>query len=128
MRNRRGAIGWFRRNAALRTRGYGGLCLRAVRTAWGLPGMYADADTYWAAVPARHKHAWDNNPPKGAVVYWQIGKYGHVALSNGEGEIWGSDLPTQGLVGKTSIHTPRVKWGAKPVGWASWLNGRTLPL
>jgi hypothetical protein len=90
--------------------------------------MYADADAFWAAVPARHRHAWSNNPPKGAVVYWRVGAHGHVALSNGEGEIWGSDLPNQGLVGKTSIHTPRAKWGATPVGWSSWLNGNALPL
>jgi hypothetical protein len=107
--------------------GWQGLCLKSCRTAYDLPGGWSEADVWWDSCPDEYKHPWSDAPPFGMPIYWRIGEYGHIALSNGDGTIYGTDLPTNDQIGHCSIDLPRTKWGAKPVGWANWLNGQVLP-
>ena len=58
---------------------------------------YASAkDHYEAAKNAGQIHG-DNNPPPGALVYWDTGQYGHIALSvdDMQGEL--DDLAAKGI-------------------------------
>lgn len=110
------------------TTGWQGWCLRASRTAWGLPGGWDSANAWWAAVPAQHKHSWSTAPPLGAPIFWAGGSWGHIELSDGRGGIWGTDSPTRDRIGHVDINWPRDRWGFRNVGWASWLNGSVLPL
>lgn len=55
---------------------------------------------------------WKGDPPKGAIVLWKYGKYGHAALSLGGGKIATTDPDGKpGGVGIESILYPH-KWGA----------------
>lgn len=128
MRTAAQALAWMQDQDARNVTGWQGLCLKASRSAWGLPGGWEDADAWWNACPAEHRHPWTSTPPPGAPVYWRIGAHGHVALATGDGDIYGTDIPTNDQVGRSSINAPRDRWGATPVGWASWLNGAALPL
>lgn len=122
------AIEWMRDQSRRNTRGWRGLCLRASRTAWRRPGGWHDANAWWAAVPAQHKHGWSSAPPLGAPVFFAGGRHGHIGLSDGQGGMWHTDAPNVDRIGHTSINWPRDRWGFRNVGWASWLNGAALPV
>jgi hypothetical protein len=128
MRSAEGAIDWMIDQNRRGTTGWQGWCLRASRTAWGLPGGWNSANDWWAAVPPEHKHPWSPNPPLGAPVFWAGGNHGHIELSDNRGGIWGTDSPVRDRIGNVDINWPRDRWGFRNVGWASWLNGRVLPL
>jgi hypothetical protein len=128
MRSADGAIAWMADQNARNTTGWRGWCLRASRTAWGLPGGWDSANAWWAAVPAAHKHPWSDTPPLGAPVYFAGGNFGHIGLSDGRGGLWHTDAPNADRIGHTPIHWPRDRWGFRSVGWASWLNGSVLPV
>jgi hypothetical protein len=128
MRSAEGAIAWMRDQHVRGVTGWRGWCLRASRTAWGLPGGWDSANAWWAAVPAEHRHAWTSTPPLGAPVFFTGGSWGHIGLADGAGGLWHTDGPTADRIGHTSIYWPRDRWGFRPVGWASWLNGSVLPV
>lgn len=128
MRSAQGAIDWMRRQHESGATGWRGLCLRASRSAWGLPGGWPDANAWWAAVPAQHRHPWSSAPPLGAPVFFAGGRHGHIGLSDGAGGLWHTDAPNTDRIGHTSINWPRDRWGFRNVGWASWLNGAVLPV
>lgn len=128
MRTAEGAVAWMRDQNERGTTGWQGWCLRASRTAWGLPGGWNSANDWWNAVPAQHRHAWTDTPPLGAPVFYAGGNHGHIGLADGAGNLWHTDAPTVDRIGRTGIMWPRDRWGFRPVGWASWLNGAVLPL
>lgn len=128
MRTADGAIAWMRDQHERATTGWRGFCLRASRTAWGLPGGWESANAWWAAVPPEHRHPWSDRPPLGAPVYFAGGSWGHIGLADGAGNLWHTDAPTVDRIGRTVISWPVDRWGFRPVGWASWLNGAVLPL
>lgn len=122
------ALAWMRDKDATNETGWQGWCLKASRTAWGLPGGWNEADDWWASCPAEYKRPWSDAPPAGAPIYWRIGEFGHVGLSDGKGKFYGTDLPTSDQIGLDDTDAPRRRWGATPVGWAVWLNGQVLPI
>jgi hypothetical protein len=61
-------------------------------------------------------------------VYFAGGNHGHIGLADGAGNLWHTDAPNVDRIGRTVITWPRDRWGFRPVGWASWLNGAVLPL
>jgi hypothetical protein len=128
VRSAEGAVAWMRDQHERRVTGWQGWCLRASRTAWGLPGGWNSANDWWAAAPAQHKHAWSAAPPLGAPVFFAGGRHGHIGLSDGRGGLWHTDGPTADRIGHTTINWPRDRWGFRNVGWASWLSGAVLPL
>lgn len=128
MRDAAGAIAWMKDQDAKNSTGWKGYCLKACRTAWDLPGGTADADQWWADCPDEYKHPWDDAPPLGMPIYWEIGAHGHICLSDGTGKMYGTDIPVVDQIGHADTGAPQSQWGAKPVGWANWLNGAVLPL
>lgn len=106
-----------------------GQCLHTCRTAWGLSGGEPDAATQWAHTDKAHRHS--GPAPLGAPVFWTGGThgYGHVALSDGRGNVWSTDLPIPERVGLVPVGEVARAWpGHVLVGWASSLEGQTLPL
>lgn len=109
--------------------GVKGMCLKTCRLAWGLPADEASAIKEWESIPAKYRHTGKFDIPVGAPVFWQVGKYGHVAIqAEHEGFVWTTDLPTNDRVGLVHIDLPAKKWRAKYLGWSSQFQNRPLPL
>ena len=82
---------------------YNGMCDYVVALAYGRPySGFASAQVHWNSTPAQFKH-YDRNPPPGALVFFQNGVFGHIALSTGGGNIISTDIPRQGALGRTTI-------------------------
>ena len=108
------AIAWFAaRNGSTAYQGY---CEKAVENAYGRTGVYASAKANWNdAVRRGVAHRGDLNPPKGALVFWDIGApYGHVGLAKGDGTFWATSV--NGRIGHA-----RLPYYSKYLGWA-WPN------
>lgn len=103
-----------------------GWCLLSVRTWLGIPAKYRSAIKAWEATPDRHRHTDGSTPPKGAPVFWAIGPHGHIALSDGNGYCISTDIKRRGKADRVLISRVTNQWGAKYLGWASWLNGEEI--
>lgn len=115
-----------RRECQSPSRDWTGLCLQFARTVWGVPAKYPSAIDHWAHVPARMRHQ-DEAPP-GALLHWSVGKFGHVAVSLGNGFCVGTDLERRGKADAHVSAQVGKRWGAEYLGWTDWCNGVQLPL
>lgn len=104
------AIAWFAaRNGSTAYQGY---CEKAVENAYGRTGVYASAIANWNdAVRRGAAHRGDRNPPKGALVFWNISAYGHVGLATGDGYFWATSV--NGRIGKA-----KLPYFSNYLGWA----------
>ncbi|MET9316267.1 CHAP domain-containing protein [Kribbella sp. NPDC003505] len=104
------AIAWFAaRNGSTAYQGY---CEKAVENSYGRTGVYASAIANWNdAVRRGAAHRGDLNPPKGALVFWNISSYGHVGLATGDGNFWATSV--SGAIGKRSL-----PYFSNYLGWA----------
>jgi len=104
------AVAWFaNRNGSTAYQGY---CEKAVENSYGRTGIYASAIANWNdAVRRGAAHRGDLNPPKGALVFWNISSYGHVGLATGDGNFWATSV--NGRIGKA-----RLPYFANYLGWA----------
>lgn len=124
-RRREARLAWF-----LSRRPSGpGMCAQHCWHALGGPACpprwgASSANVVYAKVKASGRW-FTGDPPRGALVLWKYGKYGHAALSMGNGKIATTD-PTNrpGGVGIESINYPR-KWGASNSRriWTDEYNG-----
>jgi hypothetical protein len=107
------AVAWFAaRNGSTAYQGY---CEKAVENAYGRTGIYASAKANWNdAVRRGAAHRGDLNPPRGALVFWNISAYGHVGLAVGDGTFWATSV--NGRIGKA-----RLPYFSSYLGWA-WPN------
>ena len=62
---------------------YTGECELAIENAYGTESWYPTAAANWQAQPIKHLD-WQN-APRGALVFWDTGASGHVAISLGDG-------------------------------------------
>jgi hypothetical protein len=107
-------------------------CQTFVRTALGynqgVPhgGSAREMFNYSNLVGAIHT---DRNPPPNVPVYFNTkGSDGHVALSDGAGNVWTTDYPNAGGIGLVSIDDLEKKWNAPYMGWGSIEGTDPLPL
>lgn len=104
-----------------------GQCLNFVW--WCIDGVtsagYPDANTALADV--NELHAGDRNPPPGVPCYWTGSKYGHVALSLGNGLVRSTDYPSKEDVSTVSIDELTAAWGRHYEGWAADYNDTPIP-
>ncbi|KAG0197126.1 hypothetical protein BGX28_009368, partial [Mortierella sp. GBA30] len=95
-------------------------CDRTMAWAYGRSASgYNTAYLHWQAVPAKYKHAGDRNAPAGALVFWQGGSAGHVAISTGGSNIISTDINGKGTLTRSTIGTVESKWGYKYLGWTA---------
>lgn len=100
-----------------------GYCLKFSRTCAGAPAGVPDATAAWRQ--ARHRHS-AGTPPRGALVFWTGGSrgHGHVAISDGAGYVWSTDIRRAGKVDRVSLGYLAAKWPSlRYAGWAEDVNG-----
>ncbi|MGW7683864.1 CHAP domain-containing protein [Kribbella sp. NPDC054772] len=104
------AIAWFSsRNGSTAYQGY---CEKAVENAYGTTGVYASAIANWNdAVNRGAAHKGDLNPPKGALVFWNISAYGHVGVATGDGNFWATSV-------NSAIGKQKLPYFNNYLGWA----------
>lgn len=105
-----------------------GMCLYTVQEWMESPHAYPDAATQWHQ--AKYKHT-DDNPPKGAPVFWTGGShgYGHIVISRGDDRIRSTDCQHSGSVGNEDLSWPRTNTGGALVyaGWTEDIGGVDIP-
>jgi len=87
-------------------------------------GTASTALEAWNKTPANMKHPGDDNPPVNAPVYWGGGQ-GHVALSDGQGGVWSTDILRPGKVDNVPLNQITLQWGKPYLGWAEGEPGGT---
>lgn len=124
-----GAVSWATNTAGVDGKKWRGLCDRFVANAYGLAHSgYESARAHWEAIPARYKHPGDTNPPAGALVFWNCGQYGHVAISTGSGAVQTTHL-NNGTPTTVSLSDATRQLGGAGIyfGWAEpYFGGRVL--
>jgi hypothetical protein len=98
------------------------MCLKFVRTRYGVPGLAPDAAQGFAMTNRRHT----STPPPGVPVWWTGGAHGHVAISAGGGYVLSTDWPRAGSVGRVSIRTLTDRWNKRYRGWSEDINEVTV--
>lgn len=94
-----------------------GMCLYTVQEWLGGPHGIPWAEAAWNA--SKQKHRRDKNPPAGVPVFWHNpkSKYGHIALSVGNGRCRSTDWPSRNRVGEARIDDITRRWGLRYLGW-----------
>jgi hypothetical protein len=98
-----------------------GYCLKYVRTCFGISGKYPSAISAWNN--AKHRHGPSSAVPPGVPVFFRGGRYGHVAISVGNGKCRSTDYPRRGVVSEVAISTLAKNWNYPYLGWTEDLNG-----
>lgn len=98
-----------------------GYCLKYVRTCFGIASKYPSAISAWNN--AKHRHGPTSAVPVGVPVFFRGGRYGHVAISVGNGKCRSTDYPRRGVVSEVAISTLAKNWNYPYIGWTEDLNG-----
>ena len=108
------AVAWYAaRNGSTAFQGY---CEMAAENSYGKTAIWASAKADWNDAVARGvAHRGDLNPPKGALVFWDLAApYGHVGVAKGDGTFWATSV--SGAIG-----TRTLPYFNSYLGWA-WPN------
>ena len=108
------AITWYSsRNGSTAYQGY---CEKAAENSYGKTAIWASAKADWNDAVARGvAHRGDLNPPKGALVFWDLAApYGHVGVARGDGYFWATSVG-----GKIGL--AKLPYFSSYLGWA-WPN------
>jgi len=118
------AIALARQMSANRTFVGSGMCLKTVRTYYGINAKYLDAtDSYNAADHKVHVRS-GIDVPRGVPVYWTGGSsgHGHIALSLGGGLCLSTDWKEPGRIDVARIDDITARWGLPFQGYAWEVN------
>jgi len=101
-----GAIGWYKNRTG--NTSYEGYCEKAARLAWARKTHHPSAIDHWRSGDGvRHS----GKAPKGAFVFWNTSKYGHVAVADGAGGAWSTSVNHRiGHVKSTSYFRNYLGW------------------
>lgn len=104
-------------------RSYNGLCQSFCRTAYGVPAWAASAIGAWNRIPRDQKRVGGkpSEAPRGALLYYAGGTYGHVAIAAGiktRDKCLSNDYVRQGRID----YAPRTfdRWGLRYLGYSNW--------
>jgi hypothetical protein len=99
-----------------------GMCDEFVAAMYGYPASgYDTALDQWNSMPGDVEHPGDMDAPAGALMFWEEkggGGDGHVALSDGMGGIYSTDISGDGTVSHVSSGEIASKWGLSYLGWS----------
>lgn len=101
-----------------------GMCLKEVQLAYAGGNMYPSAINQWDN--AKQKHRDDKTPPVGAPVFYQGGRYGHVAIYIGNGMVRSTDAGGRGVMGTKPLNWFQAGWGYKYLGWTGDIANRSI--
>jgi hypothetical protein len=113
-----GAVQWFQSHNG--STGWQGLCEKAVENAYGTTGVWASANAHWYGAP---QHPGNYSPPLGAFVYWDVGSYGHVGISDGAGGFYASSV--NGAIGHVTKSGGGYDYYRNVAGWNATYRGWT---
>ena len=108
------AINWYAaRNGSTAYQGY---CEKAAENSYDKDLIWGSAKIDWNDAVARGvAHKGDLNPPKGALVFWDLAApYGHVGVARGDGYFWATSV--NGKIGLA-----KLPYFSSYLGWA-WPN------
>ncbi|KAF9954215.1 hypothetical protein BGZ72_004750 [Mortierella alpina] len=108
-----GAVQWAINNISTRRNPeYIGMCDKIMARAYGRGfSGFTSAWVHWNQTPARYKHVGSRNAPAGALVFFQGGKYGHIAISTGGDKLISTDIGGAGTLTRSTIGAIESKWG-----------------
>lgn len=108
------AIAWYAARSG--STAFQGYCEMAAESSYGKTAIWASAMADWNDAVARGAaHRGDLNPPKGALVFWDLAApYGHVGVAKGDGTFWATSV--SGAIG-----TRALPYFNSYLGWA-WPN------
>lgn len=131
------ALDWYENQRRINSRAWGRLCLKAVRTARGIPPMFASAVAAQAATP-REDRIYDLDKIKVGMVGFfddpnDSNKFGHVATCRGrakDGELlwWSNDVKEFGALDVVRHSFFERFWTDPFVFAATSINGVDLRL
>lgn len=105
--------------------GYGGLCLKFVRTVYGIGPKHPSAISAWNNSPDKVSESNPDNIPIGAPIFFSGSRYGHTAIYTGNSRMITTDS-SNNRVYETSFTTGA--WSRyKLLGYVRNLNGVTIP-
>ena len=130
-RNINEVITWSRNQIKDPSQDWTGLCQSHCRQAYGVGAWAGSAIIAWRAIPAAQKHPGikPSSAPRGSLLYYDIGKWGHVAIAIGKKtntSCLSNDYVRQGMIDACSRDFPR--WGAIYLGWSAWTPVGSLRL
>ena len=122
------AVSWARsqvgvRHTSLTSDGmWSGWCERFAELAYGTSGRYGSAAANYRAQKAAGRLKTTGTPPAGALVFYEWGAYGHVAISTGGGKA----ISTQGYETALPVKEHTINgiglrylgWSAAPTNWS----------
>jgi hypothetical protein len=100
-----------------------GMCLWETQEAFTAPHWYPSAIEQWRHAKVRHR---DRRAPRGAPMFWDGGRYGHVAIYAGAGQVRSSDAAGPGRMGTVPIDWFTTRWGYRFVGWTEDIGGQLI--
>jgi len=112
------------------TQSWQGMCQSHCRHAYGVPAWAPSAIAAWKRIPNEFKHRGKpEDAPRGAILYYSGGKYGHVALA--AGKTTKDKCLSNDYMRPTKIdYAPRTfpRWGLTYLGWSNWTPYGVLKL
>lgn len=117
------AIAWSKSQIDRPTQNWSNMCQSHCRQAYGVPAWASSAKIAWNTIPSREKHAGGKpfDAPRGALIYFDSGTYGHVAIATGKStndKCLSNDYMRQGQIDYAPRDFPR--WGLHYAGWSFW--------
>jgi hypothetical protein len=97
-----------------------GMCGQFCAAAYGYGASgYGDALAQWQLTPAGIRHPGDTDAPPGALLFWAGGSagHGHVAVADGTGACFSTDISGPGTVSRVSASMISSRWGLPYLGW-----------
>jgi hypothetical protein len=97
-----------------------GACDHYVALAYGWANSGSTtALVHWQSIPASGRH--QGSAPRGALMFWSTGWAGHVAISDGAGGVYSTDVSAKGFTAGVYGHVPKATidhWGPY-LGWTA---------
>lgn len=98
-----------------------GYCLRTVRSLYGVPALYPDAETAWEEADRKHEVAM-SAVPDFTPVWWTNGRYGHVAIKLPRMRALTTDYVRSGYLGVAPLASLGPWCGGRFRGWTNDVN------
>ena len=121
VRDTKHTVHWMMQQHKHRTTGWKGMCQSSVRQSYGVPAWANSAIHAWERIPHKYRaHGDPEEAPVGAMLYYDIGTYGHAALAGYHSDkCWSVDYWRRDEIGPAPRDFHR--WGGiEFLGWSFW--------
>jgi len=94
-------------------------CDHFVTMCYGFYGSgHYSANEHWNSIPSVFKHR-QSTPPPGALVFWDVSTFGHVAITTSVGYVASNDIKRVGFIDVVPTAYIANQWGAHYRGWTN---------